>query len=57
VTPIPGFYSCAAGRPALTGTGKVSLGIKVRVPQGMKVKSDREAKTLGVTPSALIRQA
>jgi len=47
----------AAGRPSLTGTGKVSPEIKARVPQGMKDKLDREAKKLGVTPSVLIRQA
>ena len=47
----------AAGRPSLTGVGKVSPEIKARVPQEMKDKLDREAKTLGISPSALIRQA
>ena len=47
----------AAGRPSLTGAKIVSPEVKARVPQGMKDKLDREAKKLGVTPSALIRQA
>ena len=47
----------AAGRPSLTGAGKISPEIKARVPQGMKDKLNREAKKLGVSPSALIRQA
>jgi hypothetical protein len=46
-----------AGRPSLTGAKIVSPEVKARVPQGMKDKLDREAKKLGVTPSALIRQA
>jgi len=46
----------ATGRPSLTGTGKVSPEIKARVPMGMKDKLEREAKKLGVAPSALIRQ-
>jgi hypothetical protein len=47
----------AAGRPSLTGAKIVSPEVKARVPQGMKDKLDREAKKLGLTPSALIRQA
>ncbi len=47
----------AAGRPSLTGAGKVSPEIKARVPQAMKDKLDREAKKCGVSPSVLIRQA
>ena len=39
------------------GVKRVNVGIKARVPQGMKDKLDREAKKLGVTPSVLIRQA
>ena len=46
-----------AGHPSLTGAKIVSPEVKARVPQGMKDKLDREAKKLGVTPSALIRQA
>ena len=46
-----------ASRPSLTGAKIVSPEVKARVPQGMKDKLDREAKKLGVTPSALIRQA
>ena len=47
----------AAGRPSLTGTGKVSPEVKARVPQAMKDKLEREAKKYGVSPSVLIRQA
>ena len=47
----------SAGRPSLTGAKIVSPEVKARVPQGMKDKLDREAKKLGLTPSALIRQA
>jgi len=47
----------AAGRPSLTGTGKVSPEVKARVPQAMKDKLEREAKKYGVSSSVLIRQA
>lgn len=47
----------AAGRPSLTGTGKVSPEVKARVPQAMKDKLEREAKKYRVSPSVLIRQA
>ena len=47
----------AAGRPSLTGTGKVSPEVKARVPQAMKDKLEREAKKYGVSPSVLIRLA
>ena len=47
----------AAGRPSLTGTGKVSPEVKARVPQAMKDKLERVAKKYGVSPSVLIRQA
>ena len=47
----------AAGRPSLTGTGKVSPEVKARVPQAMKDILEREAKKYGVSPSVLIRQA
>ena len=47
----------AAGRPSLTGTGKVSPEVKARVPQAMKDKLEREAKKYGVSPSVLIRQS
>lgn len=46
-----------AGRPSLTGAGKVSPEVKARVPQVMKDKLEHEAKKLGVSPSSLIRQA
>jgi len=39
------------------GVKQVNVTIRARVPQSMKDKLDREAKKLGVTPSALIRQA
>ena len=46
-----------AGRPSLTGTGKVSPEVKARVPQAKKDKLEREAKKYRVSPSVLIRQA
>ena len=47
----------AAGRPSLTGAGKVSPEVKARVPQAMKDRLEREARKYGVSPSVIIRQA